>query len=142
MRRQNLLYYKNAKLLKNALSFFVQSVLQTSDTVRQLPNGSHDFFQTFSIYFFNYFIKNPQNTIALPFLTHNISAIGGVWRSPMFFWICWMLSDCFSQYFVLTLLSNSKRSCGLLTKSELYVPNIMFVLRIRDKIVSNTQKVT
>jgi hypothetical protein len=34
MRRQNLLYYKNATLLKNALSFFVQSVLQTSDTVK------------------------------------------------------------------------------------------------------------
>jgi hypothetical protein len=29
MRRQNLLYYENATLLKNALSFFVQS----SDTV-------------------------------------------------------------------------------------------------------------
>ena len=36
---------------------------------RQLPNGSHDSFQTFSIYFFNYFIKNPQTTIALTFLT-------------------------------------------------------------------------
>ena len=47
---------------------------------RQLPNCSHDFFQTFSIYFFNYLIKNPQITIALPFLTHNISAIGGVCR--------------------------------------------------------------
>ena len=45
---------------------------------RQLPNGSHDFFQTFSIYFLNHFIKNPQTTIALLFLTHNISAIGGV----------------------------------------------------------------
>ena len=45
---------------------------------RQLPNGSHDFFQTFSIYFLNYFIKNSQTTIALPFLTHNISAAGGV----------------------------------------------------------------
>ena len=45
---------------------------------RQLPNGSHDFFQTFSIFVFNYFIKNPQTTIALPFLTHNISATGGV----------------------------------------------------------------
>ena len=45
---------------------------------RQLPNGSHDFFQTFSIFFKDYFIKNPQTTIALPFLTHNISAIGGV----------------------------------------------------------------
>ena len=45
---------------------------------RQLLNGSHNFFQFFSIYFFNYFIKNPQTTIALPFLTHNISAIDGV----------------------------------------------------------------
>ena len=45
---------------------------------RYLPNGSHDFFQTFSIYFLDYFIKNPQTTTALPFLTHNISAIGGV----------------------------------------------------------------
>jgi hypothetical protein len=38
MRQQNLLYYKNATLLKNALSFFVQSVLQTSDTVKQAIN--------------------------------------------------------------------------------------------------------
>ena len=45
---------------------------------RQLPNGSHNFFQTFRIILLNYFIKNPQITIALPFLTHNISAIGGV----------------------------------------------------------------
>ena len=45
---------------------------------RQLPNGSHNFFQTFSISFKDGFIKNPQTTIALPFLTHNISAIGGV----------------------------------------------------------------
>ena len=45
---------------------------------RQLPNGSHDFFQTFSICFFNYFIKNPQTTVALPFLTHNITGTGGV----------------------------------------------------------------
>ena len=34
----------------------------------------------YSVCFFNYFIKNPQNTIALPFLTHNISATGGVYR--------------------------------------------------------------
>ena len=46
---------------------------------RQLLNSSHDFFQTSSICVFNYFIKNPQTTIALPFLTHNISAIGGVY---------------------------------------------------------------
>ena len=39
---------------------------------RQLPNGSHNFFQTFSIYFQNYFTKNPQTTITLAFLTHNI----------------------------------------------------------------------
>ena len=45
---------------------------------RQLPNGSYNFFQTFSIHFSNYFMKIPQTTIALPFLTHNVSAIGGV----------------------------------------------------------------
>ena len=45
---------------------------------RQLLNGSHDFFQTLSIFFKDYFIKNPQTTITLPFLTHNISAIGEV----------------------------------------------------------------
>jgi hypothetical protein len=33
MMLQNLLCYKSATLLKNALSFFGQSVLQTSDTV-------------------------------------------------------------------------------------------------------------
>ena len=32
----------------------------------------------FNRYFLNYFIKNPQTTIALPILTHNVSAIGGV----------------------------------------------------------------
>ena len=45
---------------------------------RQLPNGSHNFFQTFSIFSKDYFNRNPQTIIALPFLTHNISAIGGV----------------------------------------------------------------
>jgi hypothetical protein len=35
-------------------------------------------FFKFSGYFFNYFIKNPQTTIALTFLTHIISAIDGV----------------------------------------------------------------
>jgi hypothetical protein len=45
---------------------------------RQLLNGSHNFFQTFSIFLKDYLIQNPQTTIALPFLTHNISAIGGV----------------------------------------------------------------
>jgi hypothetical protein len=43
---------------------------------RQRLNGSHIFFQTFSIFFKDY--KNPQTTIALPFLTHNISDIGGL----------------------------------------------------------------
>ena len=47
---------------------------------RKLPNGSHDFVQIFRIFFLNYFIKNSQTTIALTFLTHIISAIGGVNR--------------------------------------------------------------
>ena len=45
---------------------------------RQLPNGSHDFFQTFSMFYDDYFSRIPQTTIALRFLTHNISPIGGV----------------------------------------------------------------
>ena len=35
-------------------------------------------FRIFRIFYSNYFIKNPQTTIALTFLTHIISAIGGV----------------------------------------------------------------
>jgi hypothetical protein len=43
---------------------------------RQLPRF---FFHIFSIFFFlKYLIKNPQTTIPLTFLTHNISDIGGV----------------------------------------------------------------
>ena len=45
---------------------------------RYLPNGTHDFFQNFRICFFKDFIKNPQTTIALTFLTHIISGIDGV----------------------------------------------------------------
>ena len=52
---------------------YAESLKKIVGAVWELPA-----FQTFSIYFFNYFIKNPQSTIALPFLTHNISAIGGV----------------------------------------------------------------
>ena len=45
---------------------------------RYLPNGTHDFFQIFRICFFKDFMKNPQTTIALTFLTHIISDIDGV----------------------------------------------------------------
>ena len=45
---------------------------------RELPNGTQDFFQIFRICFFKDFIKNPQITIALTFLTHIISDINGV----------------------------------------------------------------
>ena len=44
----------------------------------QLPNGSHNFFFIFSIFFKNCLIKKPQTTNALPFLTHLILNIGGV----------------------------------------------------------------
>ena len=40
--------------------------------------GSHNVFQIFRTFFTNYFIKNPQSTIALTFLTHIISGIDGV----------------------------------------------------------------
>ena len=39
------------------------------------------FFHIFSVYFFNYLIKNPQTTSALTFLTHNISAIDGGFKA-------------------------------------------------------------
>ena len=40
--------------------------------------GTHDFFQNFRICFFKDFIKNPQTTFALTYLTHIISGIDGV----------------------------------------------------------------
>ena len=45
-----------------------------------VPNGSHHFFffHIFSIYFINYYGSYPENTNAPSFLTHNISAVGGV----------------------------------------------------------------
>ena len=49
--------------------------------VWELPakkHSTHDFFQIFRICFFNDFIKNPQTTITLTFLTHIISGIDGV----------------------------------------------------------------
>ena len=39
------------------------------------------FFQIFRIHFLNYFIKNPQTTIALIFKTHIISGLDGVIRA-------------------------------------------------------------
>ena len=45
---------------------------------RYLPNGTHDYFQIFRVCLFKDFIKNPQTTIALTFLTHIISGIDGV----------------------------------------------------------------
>ena len=48
--------------------------------IRKLPNGSHDIFHVFRILFLYGFIKNTQTTMAPTFLTHIISAIGGVTR--------------------------------------------------------------
>ena len=45
---------------------------------RQLPNGAHNFFHTFSICFINYFMRNPQTTFAPIFLTHISARIDGV----------------------------------------------------------------
>ena len=69
------------KIWKKSLKWAGMAVLFS----RQLPNGSHIFFQTFSIYFKDNFIKNPQTTISLPFLTHNISAIGDVYTEKISF---------------------------------------------------------
>ena len=53
---------------------------------RQLPNGSHNFFSISQDIFFNNFIKNPQTTITLTFLTHIISSIGGVKNHASLTW--------------------------------------------------------
>ena len=51
------------------LRAFVVCGFQTAPTI---------FFHIFSIYFFNYYGSYPENTNAPSFLTHNISAVGGV----------------------------------------------------------------
>ena len=63
-----------------------KSVLARVDWLSYLAGNSQTaptiFFKLPVYIFFNYFIKNPQTTIALPFLSDNISAIGGVsWKS-------------------------------------------------------------
>ena len=47
-----------------------------------LLNSTADPAQFDRMYFFNYFIKNPQTTIALTFMTYIISAISGVHSYP------------------------------------------------------------
>ena len=58
---------------------------------RQLPNGTHDFFQIFRMCFLKDFIKNPQTTIALTFLTHIISGIDGVSDACLAASMVWLL---------------------------------------------------
>ena len=50
---------------------------------------------------------NPQTTIALPFLTHNISAIGGVFCSVLF------IEDCTVQAQKDNLETEQNRDVGL-----------------------------
>ena len=50
---------------------------------RQLPNGSHDFFHIFSIYFVLFFRYETNETHSLAFLTHNILVLGGVPAHPL-----------------------------------------------------------
>ena len=46
------------------------------------PKRHPQFFSNFQdMFFFNHFVKNPQSTIALTFLTNIISDIGGVRRA-------------------------------------------------------------
>ena len=52
MRRQNLLYYKNATLLKNALSFLGQSVLKMSEIVWYIRFMVIDYYRLILLLFF------------------------------------------------------------------------------------------
>ena len=84
---------------------------------RQLPNSSHNFFLTFSIFFQDYFIRNPQTTIALPFLTHNISTIGGV--------------ICFYQYFLRLLRKFYQSNLLYMSGPDIYNTNLpaLFIVK-------------
>ena len=57
---------------------------------------------TFSIYFFDWLIKNPQTTNALTFLTHIILAIGGVfnlrWLYFFFFFFKYIFIFIYNSY--------------------------------------------
>ena len=48
--------------------------------IRQISNGSHDFFSYFQHIVLYCLIKNPQTTLALTFLTHNILGISGLYH--------------------------------------------------------------
>ena len=66
------------------------------------------FFKLSAYFFKDHIIKNPQTTIALPFLTHNISAIGGVYIYCDDSTLLWSL--------------------GLLSKSHLLPTSILYIL--------------
>ena len=58
---------------------YAENMKKNVAAVWKLPAKRHSqFFHIFGI-FSNYFIKNPQNTIAPTFLTHIISTICGVY---------------------------------------------------------------
>ena len=80
---------------------------------RYLPNGTHDLAQNFRICFFKDFIKNPQTTIALTFLTHIISGIDGVICISLLQLVVPRINFC-------SLLSNSIRA------EQQLLPDILF----------------
>ena len=87
-------------------------------SLAELPNGSHNFFQTFSMYFLNYFIKNPQNHNCPPILTYNISALGGVLAKPL---------SLLGQHYHLTAYFDLESTlCSLTSKSHYCSPRVLW----------------
>ena len=83
---------------------------------KQLPQ----FFPYFQhTYFFNYLIKNPQTTIALTFLTHIISGIGGVLEQYI---LDQKNATVVSIYFL-----------GISIISEYYMTNTLTKFKVSDK---------
>ena len=66
-------------------------------------------------------MKNPQTTIALPFLTHNISAIGGVQVTyrPIFHFSIFGIATYSCKY---VFCSNNKSSVNLVVFPGLLIP--------------------
>ena len=107
-----------------------RAILQV--TSKRLPRFSH----IFSIVF-NHLIKNPQTTNALTFLTHNISAIGGVDSKGKFLQLL-KFSTLKGSYFIISLAKQIKHgfseNCSL---RKMMVIKILIKIKVRRMLILN-----
>ena len=86
---------------------------------------AHTFCHIFCIYCFNYFIRNPQTTNSLTFLTHTISGIGGVDEYKITITICQqkvykVSKKIYSNSYFLSKIDDSKFSKIFKAKSKTF----------------------